>query len=285
MKKRQSAFTLIELMLVIAIMAILATVLVSSIRSIRRQADATLCQSHLRNLHQGVMNFFADHECYPYAGSYEYRDELYSPPRYYQHVGWIGWIRNEEVEEDESSKSKARNFKYVGCGLADSSDDVRESIRQGSLFDYVRSDYSCYFCKQFHDGKGKARRTYVMNNYFGSRTIPRRGAITTRELSIQRKEASRLALFVELAGTSGASGVSGFTGNEGDFASDNLADDSSWDWQSGDGRSYGENYAGWHKKGKDQFGHVIFLDGHVESVLKNDKIREKSEMLGRGGVE
>ena len=228
------------------------------------------------------MNYFADHEEYPYAGSHEFRNDAYNPPRYEFHIGWIAWVRGDtEIDPDEekdSTKSKAKHYRYVGCGIDDDFKDVQNSIRYGSLFDYVRSDYSCYFCKQFNNGKGDARRTFAMNNFFGSRTNPRGNGVKTRDLSWGKKEASRLALFIELSGTSGASGAAGYSGTWGEGASQNLADDSSWDWDK-------EDYGAWHKKGKDYFGHVVFLDGHVESILSNNKIREKSEMLGRGGIE
>ena len=294
MNHNKSAFTLIELMLVIAIMAILATVLVSSIHSVKRQAQSTLCQTRMRNLHQGVMNYFAENEAYPFAGSHEFRNDYFSPPRYKLNVGWIAWIHgDQEIDEEDkkdSTKSKASFYKYVGCGIDDGDTAVKRSISNGALFPYVKRDYSTYFCKQFNSGKLDLRhqryyRTFAMNKFFGSRTNPREYGIRAQDLRYYDKkkkdyiaiEASRLALFVELADTTGAKGTQGHSGTWGEGAKNTLPDDASWDWNR-------ENYGCWHKKGKDYFGHVIFLDGHVESLLKNQNIREKSEMIGTGSI-
>ena len=281
MNRKRSAFTLIELLVVITILAILATALATGIHSVKRQAQTTQCQAHMRNLHQGVMNYFTEQECYPAAGSYEYKHDIYDPPSFWILQGWVGWILGEgdyvsEAEEKDSHKSKAHHYKYVGCGIEDDPKAVRNSIRYGALFDYVRKDYSIFFCKQFNNGKGKAHRTYAMNNYFGSRTNPRAQHVQAFNLTRDQKEASRLALFVELAYTSGAKGASGFCGKTPSGSS--LKDDSSWDWSD----DFKENYGCWHKKGNKRFGHVIFLDGHIESILENDEVRMKSKMLGDG---
>jgi prepilin-type N-terminal cleavage/methylation domain-containing protein/prepilin-type processing-associated H-X9-DG protein len=59
---RRPAFTLIELLVVIAIMAILVAILLPSLASARRGAKATVCQSNLRGIGQGLVLYNNDHD-------------------------------------------------------------------------------------------------------------------------------------------------------------------------------------------------------------------------------
>jgi len=56
------AFTLVELLVVISIIALLIAILLPSLRKARRQAKATVCRSQLRTLGQGIMMYALDND-------------------------------------------------------------------------------------------------------------------------------------------------------------------------------------------------------------------------------
>ena len=64
---RKNAFTLIELVIVVGIMAVLIAILIPSLSRAREQARTTKCLSNLRAMAQGVLWFAADHHGYGQA--------------------------------------------------------------------------------------------------------------------------------------------------------------------------------------------------------------------------
>lgn len=61
---KKTEFTLIELLIVIAIIAILASLLLPALGRARESAKKTLCSSNLRQLHQGAMLYATDNNNY-----------------------------------------------------------------------------------------------------------------------------------------------------------------------------------------------------------------------------
>ena len=59
------AFTLVELLTVIAIIGVLAAILIPTVGKIRSNARNTVCLSNLRTLYQGIALFAADHGSIP----------------------------------------------------------------------------------------------------------------------------------------------------------------------------------------------------------------------------
>jgi prepilin-type N-terminal cleavage/methylation domain-containing protein/prepilin-type processing-associated H-X9-DG protein len=64
------AFTLIELMVVIAIVGILASLTIPAVLGVRESARRTSCQSNLRQISTGLAHFVSVNNCYPNAGTY-----------------------------------------------------------------------------------------------------------------------------------------------------------------------------------------------------------------------
>ncbi len=60
MRKKRKGFTLIELMIVIAIIAILAAVLVPNFMRAREASRLTACKSNLKNLSTGIETYSND---------------------------------------------------------------------------------------------------------------------------------------------------------------------------------------------------------------------------------
>ncbi len=267
----KSAFTLVELLVVIAIMSILAAVLTTSIKSARYQAQTSLCQAHLRNLHQASMNYLADKDRYPYAGSHEYQNPL--TLKYSERVGWVAWVMDSDRGEvgspdridpwkaDGGKNSHAAEFYHASWN----GKSAVRSIREGSLFKYTHRDESSYLCRHYNAKKSeKPKRTYAMNDWFGSRRKER--ASGRNPLSdFNDKIPSRMAFIIEMPYYSPLG-----TNRKGEPAGGGsklspLEGDSVWDHSK---EKLGFN----HRKGNKMHSHVIFLDGHIESISEGETL-------------
>jgi prepilin-type N-terminal cleavage/methylation domain-containing protein len=65
---RRRAFTLVELLVVMAILAILVSMMLAGLSSALNSARKTQCQSRLSNLGRGLLLYEHDHEVFPGAG-------------------------------------------------------------------------------------------------------------------------------------------------------------------------------------------------------------------------
>ena len=65
----ERGFTLIELMIVVAIIAILAGILLPNFVNARAQAQTSACESNLRAIATAMELYYADHQRYPDAGA------------------------------------------------------------------------------------------------------------------------------------------------------------------------------------------------------------------------
>jgi len=65
----ERGFTLIELMIVVAIIAILAGILIPNFVNARAQAQTSACESNLRAIATAMELYYADNQRYPAAGA------------------------------------------------------------------------------------------------------------------------------------------------------------------------------------------------------------------------
>src|SRR5947209_19361576 len=63
----ERGFTLIELMIVVAIIAILAGILIPNFVNARAQAQTAACESNLRSIATALELYYADNQVYPTA--------------------------------------------------------------------------------------------------------------------------------------------------------------------------------------------------------------------------
>ncbi len=88
------AFTLVELMIVVAIVAVLLAVMVPSLRSARAQARAVVCASNLRQLGIGLCGYANEYRGYAMPAAYTDAGTTRSGPPVY----W--WGTNDEMHVD-----------------------------------------------------------------------------------------------------------------------------------------------------------------------------------------
>lgn len=60
-RKRRSGFTIVEILVVLAIISLLASILIPSFNRMKRAAQSTLCVGKLREIGIGLNNYFLDH--------------------------------------------------------------------------------------------------------------------------------------------------------------------------------------------------------------------------------
>lgn len=280
----RSAFTLVEMLVVIAILSLLAVALVSGLKAAQRQAHSALCQAHMKNLHQACMNFLADNECYPYAGSYEYFNS--HTGTFSEHRGWVAWLHQDDDTEgeeipynpwaDDAYTSHADEYYHAGW----QGRDALRSIRKGSIFRYASRDVSSYACKRF--GQPQAYRTYAMNTWFGSRRKELDDGMSPLR-DLRNVEPSRMGYIVELASNADMPSAK-FKGEAGGGKVGTrpvLVYDSVWE------HAQDERYGLYHPKSGSMHGHVIFVDGHIESLTdkrntRDEDYAEQNSNLGKG---
>lgn len=98
--ERNRAFTLVELLVVISIIALLIAILLPSLRKARDHAKAIVCQTNLKAVGQGMQSYATDYDAFP--ASYIYKgqrfvDGMQVPDSALNgYVHWSWFIYNEE---------------------------------------------------------------------------------------------------------------------------------------------------------------------------------------------
>lgn len=296
MKKKNSAFTLIELLIVIAIIGILAALITMGVSSMRNSAREKHCTNNLRQLLDGVLAYAMDNgQNLPYAQSYERLDV--NTGIYYHHHGWCTWVndkRNMDTLDalwsgDGSKEShSAELYDDRGTGA-----DAKFAVEYGELFPYV-GDFASYVCpivqaavieqseKSDEDGfvSSGIYRTYAMNPYFGSaicrhwRPIKSSWVGVTQRFGGHVPEPSKLVVFADVDGFDERQSRGGF--DEKTYGKD---------WRGGcclnpeksNGKEEDQFLGCWHSRldpteankaahPEEFFAQAVFFDGHVERL-------------------
>lgn len=104
---KRSCFTLVELLVVIATIALLTAILLPSLQNSRRQARAALCGSNVKQLVFGLAVYEAENDTFPYA----FHKTLTPPPGgypgdfAYDRTGW--WWFNYLIDYSRKDYSRA----------------------------------------------------------------------------------------------------------------------------------------------------------------------------------
>lgn len=159
---RGSAFSLIEMLVVVGVILLLAAVLYPALIKTKEWGRATRCASNLRQLHVATMNYVTEN-----AGKFPWIADFWDDDgkQTYTHVhGWVGWQNDwykwpQEVLNNQMSKPGNGTYAWQGAsGLA--------CLTNGSLWKYTKAQ-DVYVCPTFATravtGTNRAMRSYSMN--------------------------------------------------------------------------------------------------------------------------
>ena len=290
--RTRKAFTLLELLIVVAGIGALMTVVMVMNSGATEGARAAKCKSHMRNLAQAVQSYAVSHEHYPVAGSYEYMGTGNTKGgkfeiRYGEAKGWIGWNEGSRGAHVNATKSNVKKDWNESC--MNNTDDTKSgayyAVTNGALWSLVH-DVESYVCPE-HRRISRTHNanplwSYVMNAYFGydyTRATKSASQWNHRiRYGHMTQAADRTLLFAEIPCVDvGAGEIFVSKRSSGDwltdctlqFYTDKNAKDSGgkkkcntekWDGQA---EVIGFN----HKSGKQRVAHVVFADSHVEELV------------------
>ena len=305
--KKRSAFTLIELLIVVTIIGILASLIAMGVSSMRNAAREKHCTNNLRQLMDGVLAYAMDNDQnLPYAQSYERLDP--NTGIYYHHHGWCTWVNDKRDMDslnalwyDEGCKSSHSPELYDDRGTGE---DAKFAIEYGELFPYI-GDFASYACpivqaavieqKGDDDSDGFVSsgvyRTYAMNPYFGGairrhwRPIKSSWVGVTENFGGHVPEPSKLLVFADVDGF-------GDKHDRGGYEEKTYGKD----WRGGvclnpkkstyeqDDQHLGCHHASSGTSKKQKLSQGIFFDGHVELLPQtvataNDSGEEQGKQL------
>jgi prepilin-type N-terminal cleavage/methylation domain-containing protein len=243
-------FTLVEMLVVIAIIGILATIVLSSVKQAREAGYTAQCRANLRNLATGIQILAAEGGGIRLAYGGESTNLLAELP-YSEFKGWVNWVPSASATAPRPTwpniESQIRNGEmeqppwFGAKGL--------RGIKDGTLWaDGGVTDLSAYICPRFKRkavcGKTDAVRSYAMNKRVGGG-------------GLQGFNMSRTMLFAEIPVP--ASGVALTAANGGDTCLDAEGSPPSGTYV----KPY-ETIGFHHRYAGVACGHVVFVGGNVE---------------------
>jgi prepilin-type N-terminal cleavage/methylation domain-containing protein len=233
-------FTLVEMLVVIAIIGILATIVLSSVKQAREAGYTAQCKANLRNLATGIQILAAEGGGIRLAYGGESTNLLTELP-YSEFKGWVNWVPTADggtgsrptwpTNVSQSAKMEQPSW-YGAKGL--------RGIKDGTLWaDGGVTDRSAYICPRFKRkavcGQTDAVRSYTMNKRVG-------GA------GLQSVNMIRTMLFAEIPVPASSVWTTPWVPNGGDACLDAAT----------------ETIGFLHRYAGVACGHVVFVGGNVE---------------------
>lgn len=183
--KKNAAFSLIELLIVIAIIGILAGLISTALGGLRASAQEQHCRNNLKQLHDAVVSHHMTHGKLPHAMAYD--TWVFAGIEWEN--GWVSVYPNDGkimTLKRAMIKGKVTSVQEQFSNDLGTGEPAKFGIENGSLWDFT-GDLAAYVCPamQSHvrerarragsadpddedaDTSLKIYRTYAMNAYFG----------------------------------------------------------------------------------------------------------------------
>jgi prepilin-type N-terminal cleavage/methylation domain-containing protein len=167
-RQRRRAFTLVELLVVIGIIALLISILLPALSKARAQANLVICASNLRQLGTCVLMYEQDNKgkLIPSWTTTADATGYYAPVWMYLLKPYFG-----RVQQNTSIANTVTNDAILRCPMATQYDATSGTSP-------AKSPYSTYLTN-YNNGWGNAYCSYSMNRYLydGTDTIPPGGPV------------------------------------------------------------------------------------------------------------
>ena len=275
----KKAFTLIELLIVIAIIAILAGVLMVSMGGATESARAAKCLANMHNLAVGCVGYRQDYGTYPLAASIEYRKRteingVYQTV-YGEKPGWISWNSSGQYANRPTSSIANTGFHKSAYGEGAATDEeMYYCLTNGVIWKYVGGNSDVYVCPSHTKAMGKVWWSYEMNGYFRG-DVALKGETVFSDYGGRGAEngAERRLLFAEMPFNDSISASA-----EGEADTSQIYTDTAIQY---DGLNAGgpEQIAFNHYVGKRKCAHVAYADGHVEKLQAPRTEQDRAELM------
>lgn len=147
----RSAFTLIEMLVVVSIIALLAAILFPAFAKVRESGRTQVCSSNLRQLGLAFNQYTSDYGGrYPFAGRYQY---------------WANgghWVSGGDATGPKNFTDAEKGMAQDGVGGPFTTIEGRQAyVEKGALYPYVKSA-AVYTCPSAPDAN-KKKLSYSMN--------------------------------------------------------------------------------------------------------------------------
>lgn len=170
--RRNRAFTLIEILVVVAIIALLIAILLPSLTKAREYTRNTVCKSNMRQVMLGHMFYQMDHKVLPATQSSFYLRGLWPPPDPEANPSPDGRLKGVTWEGSRGTSGYYAQPYYTDPRF------LRQVPQIGTIYRYTK-DEDIYLCASDkagtadetpQGGGGNGRLSYSMNAYIGCKT-------------------------------------------------------------------------------------------------------------------
>lgn len=267
----KKAFTLVELLVVVGIIAILVSVLAVNLFAGGDAARAAKCLTNLKNLSNAVSGYVMANNRYPCAGSVEgYSMKVGRSGNlersYYEARGWISW--NSRNAYDAEPNAHISSYSWFTSAYTQDREEREYCLTNGAIWKFVGGNREVYTCPAHVRATPANERpcwTYVMSSKFtfdkskGGKGYPD----ITGNWATGVTRLDRRLLFAEFQWAAALSETPPARS-----ASPGVEYDCTLQFET-ENEHIGFN----HRDGRDWVAHVVFADGHVE------KLRQKKSSM------